>query len=144
MYITNVPLIETVDYICQEITERQMDLEIPLCGLKELLLKCTMNVYFVFNNSYHRQVDGIAMGSSLGPTLADCILAKLENGRLGDVIKELDMYYGYVDDTFILVDGNANIDELLVKFDNIHPLLTFTCEEEQDSKLHFLNVWLNR
>ncbi|VDQ02449.1 unnamed protein product [Trichobilharzia regenti] len=74
---TNVPLMETVDYICQEITERQLDLGIPLCNLEELLLKCTINFHFVFNNSYYRQVDGMAMGSPLSAMLADFFLAKL-------------------------------------------------------------------
>ncbi|CAH8868125.1 unnamed protein product [Trichobilharzia szidati] len=122
---TNVPLMEIV-----EITERQLDLEIPLCSLKELLLKCTMNVHFVFSNSYYRQVDGIGMGgSALGPILADFFLAKLENGKFKDIIREFDMYYRYVADTFILADGNVNIDELLLKFNNVHPSLTFTCEK---------------
>ncbi|VDQ09119.1 unnamed protein product [Trichobilharzia regenti] len=103
-----------------------------------------MNVHFVFNNSYYRQVDGITMGSPLGPILADFFLAKLENGKLKDIIKELDMYYRYVDDTFILADWNVNIDELLLKFNNIYPSLTFTCEEEQENKLHFLDVLLSR
>nr|CAH8845688.1 unnamed protein product [Trichobilharzia regenti] len=88
-----------------------------------------MNVHFFFNNSYYRQVHGIAMGSPLGPILAEFFLAKLENGKLKDIIKEFDIYYRYVDDTFILADGNVNIDELLLKFNNnIYPSLTFTCE----------------
>lgn len=50
-----------------------------------------MNVNFVFNNTYYRQIDGIEMRSSLGPTLADFFLAKLENGPLREVIDKLDL-----------------------------------------------------
>nr|CAH8869990.1 unnamed protein product [Trichobilharzia regenti] len=104
---TNVPLMETVDYICQEITDRQLDLGIPLCSPKKLLLKCTTNVHFFSNNLYYRQVDEIAMGSPLGPILADFFLAKLANVKLKDIIKEFDVYCRYVDDIFILADGNC-------------------------------------
>ncbi|VDQ13977.1 unnamed protein product [Trichobilharzia regenti] len=82
------------------------------------------------------------MGSPLGPILADFFLAKLENGKLKDIIKEFDIYYRYVDDTFIVADGNVNTDELLLKFNKLHPLLTFTCEEEQENKPHLLDVLL--
>nr|CAH8872006.1 unnamed protein product [Trichobilharzia regenti] len=119
-----------------------MDSGIPLFGPKELLLKCAMNVYFVFNNLYHRQVDGIAMDSPLGPILADFV-AKFKNRRVKVITKELDMYYRYVHDAFFFVSRSANLDELLIKFSNIHPSLTFTCEEEQDNKLHFLEVLLS-
>ena len=29
---------------------------------------------FIFDNSLHRQIDGVAMGSALGPTLANTFL----------------------------------------------------------------------
>ena len=47
-----------------------------------LVLRCTMNVQFQFNNKYYRQIDGVTMGSPLGPLLADVFMAKLENGPL--------------------------------------------------------------
>uniref|UniRef100_A0AA85J392 Reverse transcriptase domain-containing protein n=1 Tax=Trichobilharzia regenti TaxID=157069 RepID=A0AA85J392_TRIRE len=101
---TNVPLMETVEFICQQILEKQIDIGIPVSSLKELLLRCTMNVHFIFNNLYYRQIDGIAMGSPLGPILADFFLAKIENGPLKKVIEKADSYFRYVDDTFIILD----------------------------------------
>nr|CAH8860093.1 unnamed protein product [Trichobilharzia regenti] len=67
---TNVPLLETVNYICDQLIERNIDVGIPSEKVKELLLKCIMNVQFMFNNGFYRQVNGVAMGSPLGPMLA--------------------------------------------------------------------------
>ncbi|CAH8850906.1 unnamed protein product [Trichobilharzia szidati] len=141
---TNVPLMETVDFICQQILEKQIDIGIPVISLKELLLRCTMNVHFLFNNLYYRQIDGIAMGSPLGPILADFFLAKIENGPLRQVIEETDSYFRYVDDTFIILDVKTDKNEMLKKFNDAHPSLIFTCEEEHDGGLHFLDVQLSR
>ncbi|CAH8678749.1 unnamed protein product [Schistosoma rodhaini] len=141
---TNVPLMETIEFICEQITEKQINIGLPEDCLKELLLRCTLNVHFVFNNSYYRQIDGIAMGSPLGPILADLFLAKLENGPLKEAIKKLDLYCHYIDDTFIVVDQNTSKDELLEQFNSVHPAISFTGEGECDMKLNFYDVTLSR
>ena len=41
---------------------------------KELLSLPTKESYFVFNKFLYKQTDGIAMGSPLGPTLANAFL----------------------------------------------------------------------
>ncbi|CAH8616866.1 unnamed protein product [Schistosoma rodhaini] len=81
-FFTNVPFRETVEYICEQLREQEVVTTIPVETIKELLLKCTMNAHFKFNGEIYRQIDGVAMGSPLGPILADIFLAKLENGPL--------------------------------------------------------------
>ena len=68
---TNLPLLETVDYVCDQLVEQQIDIGLPIITVKQLLLKCTMNVQFMFNGQLFRQIDGVAMGSLSGPLLAD-------------------------------------------------------------------------
>ncbi|VDQ02801.1 unnamed protein product [Trichobilharzia regenti] len=80
------------------------------------------------------------MGSPLGTILADFFLAKIENGPSREVIEKTDSYFRYVDDTFIILDVKADKNEMLKNFNDAHPSLTFTCEEEQDGRLHFLDV----
>ena len=46
--------------------------------MKDLLLLCTKNVPFVFDNDMYQQRDGVAMGPSLGPVFADIIMVELE------------------------------------------------------------------
>ena len=69
---TNVPLDVTVD-ICLDALYRS-DLTFPHIDkmvLKKLLTKATKEVEFSFNNKMYKQVDSIAIGSPLGPTLAN-------------------------------------------------------------------------
>ena len=46
--------------------------------MKELLFLCTKNVHFTFNNQIYIQLDGVAMGSPLGPVLANIFMVELE------------------------------------------------------------------
>ena len=141
---TNIPLIETIDYICEQVLEKKIGIPIPINKLKELLLKCTMNIYFKFNNEFYRQVDGVAMGSPLGPILADIFLAKLENGPLKDTLSKLDYYCRYIDDTLIVCDEMVDKQEMLDFFNNVRPAIQFTSEEEKDNSIAFLDVLLSR
>ena len=69
---TNVPLKETVDIILTKVyDEKKIDTKIPKSILKELVYLCTKHVPFKFNNEIYIQCDGVAMGSPLGPLLAN-------------------------------------------------------------------------
>ena len=60
---TNVPLMETVDYICHHITVSQPTFPIPIHLLRRLILICVMDIPFIFNGQTYKQIDGISMGS---------------------------------------------------------------------------------
>ena len=51
---------------------------------KELLSLATKNSYFIFNRQLYKQVDGVAMGSPLGPTLANAFLVHFEKNCPSD------------------------------------------------------------
>ena len=70
---TNVPLDETISICIKELYDS--DLSPPLIPkevCQSMLYVAVKNVEFRFNNFIYRQVDGVAMGSPLGPVLA-CI-----------------------------------------------------------------------
>ena len=46
--------------------------------MKELLYLCTKNVHFSFNNEIYMQNEGVTVGSSLGPVLANIFVVVLE------------------------------------------------------------------
>ena len=131
---TNISPEETIDIVC---TYSSMT-DIPRSQLRELLLLCTKNVQFVFNGSFYRQVDGVAMGCPLGPVLADIFLSHIEN-KLDEAIKDTYLYVRYVDDTFILCKSEDHANELLELFNSIHPNIKFTMEQENCEQLHFLD-----
>ena len=53
-------------------------LPIPEDTFRELMLISTRGVEFSFNNWMYKQLDGVAMGSSLGPALANIFLAFMQ------------------------------------------------------------------
>ncbi|VDP69528.1 unnamed protein product [Echinostoma caproni] len=63
---TNVPISETIEYLCSYLRTNNVELGLPLDDLKQLLYFCTYNVQFKFNEEIYRQKDGVAMGSPLG------------------------------------------------------------------------------
>lgn len=59
---------ETIDIIIDDIDSDYID-GIPKSDFKHLTLATTKSV-FVSNGIYYKQIDGVAIGSPLGPTLA--------------------------------------------------------------------------
>ena len=141
---TNVPLDETVD-ICADALYRNEDIEPPPLtekSFRELLLNLTSGVEFSFNNVMYRQIDGVAMGSPLGPVLANIFVGFCESK-----IPESSwppFYCRYVDDAFSWFDSRADADNMFALLNNLHPSLKFTCEHEQQGKSPYLDVLVER
>ena len=71
---------------------------------KKLLKAALSNNYFLFDDIIYQQVDGVAMGFPLGPSLANAFLAHYEQISLNDCPDEFKpVYYKrYMDDIFVL------------------------------------------
>ena len=142
---TNVPLSETIQ-ICLDALYRSEDgtsLYVEESLLRSLLLKCTRDVEFSFDGMMYRQTDGVAMGSPLGPVLANIFLgyceSKIPDHKWPEVCRR------FVDDTFSLfLGGEVAAVSFLEVLNSIHPALTFTMESETDRKLPFLDVLVFR
>ena len=48
--------------------------------------------FFMFNNKYYKQVDGVAIGSPLGPALANIFMCSFESKWLRDCPKISNLY----------------------------------------------------
>ena len=53
--------------------------------MKEMLTLWTKNVYFTFNGKIYVQTTDVAMGSPLGPALADIFMTELGKTLLLDI-----------------------------------------------------------
>ena len=71
----NIPLDETIN-VCTNIvySERDVIQGINKEEFRSLLSLTTKESYFIFNESLYKQKDGVAVGSELGPTLANACL----------------------------------------------------------------------
>ncbi|BHF80666.1 WD repeat-containing protein 35 [Sparganum proliferum] len=87
---------------------------------------------------------GVAMGSPLGPLLADAFMGKLERFQPSDQIEELEHYGRYVDDIFAIATAETDVDALLNTVNQAHPSIRFTLEIETAGSLPFLDVLLSR
>lgn len=140
---TNVPLLEVIDICVHEMYSGDIKQSIPRAVFRELLIMATSGVEFSFDNQMYRQVDGVAMGSPLGPILADIFMGYHEK-KLFESSEEPLMYYRYVDDTFVLFKDQAQSVSFHHLLSGLHPSLSFTMEGEVDSKLAFLDVMVQR
>ena len=140
---TNVPLEETVNFLCDYLSSHSHLTRIPAVYLKQLILLCTKDIKFYFDGKSYKQIDGVAMGSPLGPTLADIFMAKLELA-LQNEIQDLPLYKRYLDDILIFATDKEQIDCLFSHFNSQHPNISFTCEFEEDNRLPFLDVCIIR
>ena len=131
---TNVPLDETIEYLCEYIEKNDKQIGLPISDLKQLLYFCTKNVQFLFNNQIYRQRDGVAMGSPLGPLLADVFLGKIESTKLNGFIDKCTIYKRYVDDIFCVIEEQVNPDEILNVINSVPSNLQFTCETENNER----------
>ena len=81
------------------------------------------------------------MGSHLGPTLADILMATFEDEIVRPLISSniIKFYSRYVDDTLLI--RPSDIPTVLQKFNYFHPQIQFTHEEFTDNNdNHFLDI----
>ena len=145
---TNIPLEETIEII---ITQLFRNPDSTFHGLgksefKSLLNLATKSSIFLFDNKLYKQIDGVAMGTPCGPTLANIFLCFHEQNWLNNCPPEFKpkVYKRYVDDTFLLFENLNQIEEFLQYLNAQHPNIKFTREIETDGGLSFLDISIGR
>ena len=137
---TNVPPDEAIAicaYTLYDIPDSQP--YIPKDVFVELLHSATSTVKFSFDNIIYRQIDGVAMGSPLGPALANIFVGYYEE-KLFSEISQPAVYFRYVYDTFVIFQNEKESEEFLVSLNGLHSSLQFTFEKEKNNSLPFLDV----
>ena len=67
---TNIPLEETIEICTNELFKESETVEgLSKTEFKELLSLATKDLHFIFDGTLYKQINGVAMGSPLGPTL---------------------------------------------------------------------------
>ena len=113
---------------------------------EKLLRAALSNNYFLFAGIIYEQIDGVAMGSPLGPSLANAFLAHYEQIWLNycpDEFKPI-YYERYVDDLFVLFRSPHHLVKFNEYLNTKHVNIKFTSEKEVNGSLPFLDVLISR
>ena len=164
---TNIPLNETIDIILYELFDnpenvsnivttetgekfvecRLFDNQEEWCcynrdTFRKLVELATLDSHFHFNGEIYKQVDGVAMGSPLGPTLANVFMNHMEKKWLQNCPLDFKpiLYRRYVDDSLILFNSEQHVDLFLEYLNSQHPNISFTSEKEVNGSLPFLDI----
>ena len=73
------------------------------------LLRLACEGLFFYKDCLYKQIDGVAMGSPLGPTIANFFLAHIETKKLLDSSMCPPKFYSrFVDDCFAVFDSDIS------------------------------------
>ena len=141
---TNIPLGETIQISADSLYESNlirliMDKDVFI----ELMNIATTSVEFSFNNQIYKQIDGVAMGSPLGPVLTNIFVGYEEEKLFIDNNQPL-IYFRYVSDTFAMFEDEFNCNQFLKQLNLLDQSLTFTHEKEVNGKLPFSDVLVEK
>ena len=142
---TNVPTEETIEIIINAVYNHPTLPPPPLKTdtMRKLLQVCTSETPFHFCGKTYVQIDGVSIGSPLGPTFADFYMSYLENTLLQQQhrVSNPIFYVRYVDDILAIFKSQNHI-RFFVNRLKSHSILNFTTEEMQNNKFHFLDIAL--
>ena len=141
---TNVPLDETIEISVKKLFGRRKKYEgFTREQFKKLLTLAVKNSLFLFNGAYYEQVDGVAMGSPLGPTIANIFLCHWEEIWIKKCPKQFkpEYYNRYMDDTFLLFTSEDHVKNFFRYINSRHKNMSFTFESEHDAIWLFWMYW---
>ena len=100
----------------------------------------------LFDGEYYKQIDGVAMGSPLGPTFANIFLCFYEQIWLESCpIKFKPVFYRrFVDDMFLLFRSYEHIEKFRTYRNCQQPNIKFTSEIEEYNCMSFLDIKITR
>ena len=141
-FFTNMPLDETITIITDTLFRETDTLRFDDCSFtkiqfKKLLELAVKENHFIFNDQLYDQIGGVAMGSPLGPTLANIFMCAFANcpSEFHPIL-----YRRYVDDAYCIFENINQLESFLEYLKSQHPNIKFTHEVEENNSLVFLDV----
>ena len=140
---TNVPLEETINNCVYELFENNSSIHgLNKKQITKMLSLTTKESIILFDMAFYTQVDGVAMGSPLGPSLANAFLCHHETKWLNDCPDKFKpvFYKRCVDDIFVLFKSPEHNKPFVDYMNSKHKNINFSFESEKDGKMPFLDV----
>ena len=105
---TNVSLQKTIDIILKCIYKnKEINASISKKDVKDMLILCTKSDNFSMNGDIYLQIDGVVMGSPLGPVLAGIFMVELERSLVPKLSNYIKLWKQFVDDTITFANIEA-------------------------------------
>ena len=142
---TNIPLEETIEICTNELFKESDTVEgLSKTEFKELLSVATKDSHFIFDGTLFKQIDGVTMGSPLGPTLANAFLVYHKKNWLERCPLEYrPLYYRRnVDDIFVLFNSPEHLKRFHSYLNSCHLNISFTIENEKTTTTECLFLTL--
>ena len=139
---TNVPVTETISIITNIIfKDTDVFNGFNKKQFTKLLCLAVQDNVFMFIKKLFKQVDGVALGSPLGPFFTNFFLGFLEQKYFTECNNVKPTFYvRYVDDTFVLFNDRSHIEQFVVYLNTWHKNLKFTYEIENNLMISFIGI----
>ena len=138
---TNIPLKETIDLAVDAIITNKVCGKLSRAQLTKLFMYATSMNHFLFKGCFYDQIDGVAMGSPLGPTLANLFMGHHEQRWIEEFNEcEVLMYRRYVDDIFCVFHNKDDALKFYQFINSKHTNIKFTYETAYEGRLPFLDI----
>ena len=136
---TNVPLNETINILVDKAFtndwfNQSYDLNLQKDQIAKLLEIASTNQLCQFNGQLFELIDGVAMGSPLGPLMANVFLCHLEEKLTNEGVMPT-LYKRYVDDTLAIMPSTDAASDFLSN--PPHPLVYNGVSRRQQNPLYW-------
>ena len=123
-------------YVCNQRSTKEPSSE-TLLRLAELLL--TLNCFSLFNNHY-QQINGVAMGTKMGPSDANLFVGCIENQFFNQYNGQPKLYRRYIDDCVGATSSTRKeLEQLIYSVNSFHPASKYTWQISETS-IAFLDI----
>ena len=142
---TNIPQREGITTVCHAYEEfHQGNPPVPTRLLSEMLSPILLESLFQFNEKDYLQTHGTAMGTKMAVAFANIFMAKIEKEILRQSSIKPIFWKRFIDDVISVWDTSRNeIEEFLLKANNVHPTIKFTAEISE-TETTFLDIQIQQ
>ena len=143
----NISLEETISISCDSLFNYEAKINnFNRKDFEKLFRMALQNNFFNSDGKIYKQTDGVAMGSPLGPSLANEFLCFHEQIWLNDCPEDFKLVYyrRYVDDIFALFRSRDHFEKFTNCLNSKHKNNKFTYQKESNNSLPFLDILISR
>ena len=144
---TNIPLEETIENCVHDLLFDKSEIDnLTKQDVHDLLSAAAKGSFFIFDTSLYCQIDGVAMGSPLEPTLANAFLCHYEREWLDSCPIEFKpkLYKKYVYYIFVMFRSRDHVKKFVDYMNTKYPNIRFTFEIEDQTRFSFLDIKIIR